>query len=90
MNERDAFLSTCLLLDIETTQQGRILKIGGVLGDREFVRSGQFDPKTAVAELDRFAERADWVAGHNLVRHDLKVIAEVNPAGVLSAAVCDH
>ncbi len=72
-----------LLLDLETTQQGRILKIGAVLGDREFVRSGQFDAVTAVSELDRFAEQADFVAGHNLVRHDLAVLSDIGPSGAL-------
>ena len=79
----NAFLSKCLLLDLETTQQGRILKIGAVLGDREFLRIGAFDSRAALLELDQFAEQADCVVGHNIFRHDLSMLAEVNSAAMV-------
>ena len=75
----DVILSKCLLLDLETTQQDRILKIGAVIGDQTFFRTGQFDVKTALAELDRFSQGVDCVVGHNLVQHDLAVLAKKNP-----------
>jgi len=81
MNQHSAaFLSRCLLVDLETTQQGRILKIGAVLGDKQFARLGQFDLPAALLELDRFAAAATCVAGHNLLQHDLTIMAEHNPA----------
>ena len=71
------------MLDLETTQQGRILKIGGVFWDKQFLLVGQFAPLAASLELDRFTAGADCVIGHNLLRHDLAVLAEKNPSLVL-------
>ena len=80
MNEQsNAFLEKCLLLDLETTQQGKILKIGAVFGEKHLLRVGQFDSRAAILELDRFAIGADCVIGHNLFRHDLAILAKQNP-----------
>lgn len=75
----DALLARCLMLDLETTQQGGVLKIGAVLGDMQYLRIGQFDLHAALTELDRFAAGAACVVGHNLVRHDLAMLAEKDP-----------
>ncbi len=72
-----------LLLDLETSPQGRLLKIGAVLGDRTCRFAGAFDPQTALATLDRLADQADGVVGHNIVRHDLPVLAETEPSAAL-------
>ena len=69
--QSDLFLSRCLLLDLETTQQARILKIGAVLGDKQFLRTGQFDLPESMLELDRFAAHSECIIGHNLLQHDL-------------------
>jgi ATP-dependent DNA helicase RecQ len=76
----DAFLSGCLLVDLETTQQSRVLKIGAILGDKQFQRIGQFDLATSLLDLDRFAANAVCVIGHNLLQHDLAILAEKNRA----------
>jgi ATP-dependent DNA helicase RecQ len=68
-----------LLLDLETTQPGEILKIGAACGDKRFLRIGTFDLQTATRELDRFASDAGCVVGHNLHRHDLAVLREKSP-----------
>jgi len=70
--------SQSLLLDLETTQKGRILKIGAVMGDKTFLRVGHFDLKTTLSELDHFSAKADCVVGHNIVQHDLSVLADAN------------
>ena len=67
-------------MDLETTQQGRILKIGAVLGDKQFLRAGQFDLPSSLLDLDRFAANAVCVIGHNLLQHDLAILAEKNSA----------
>jgi ATP-dependent DNA helicase RecQ len=77
--EVDAFLSTCLLVDLETTQQGRILKIGAVLGEKQFLRSGQFDLRKGVSDLEVLAAGAACVVGHNVVCHDLATLKDANP-----------
>lgn len=64
-----------LLLDLETSPAGAILKIGATRGPLVFERSGRFDTAAALRDLDRFAEGAVCVAGHNLVGHDLQVLA---------------
>ncbi len=69
----------CLLLDLETDQRNRILKIGAVRGSHSFLRVGRFDLRAALADLDRFADGADCVVGHNIIRHDLAVLADVHP-----------
>jgi len=75
----EVFLSKYLLLDLETTQQGKILKIGAVFADKIFLKTGHFDLRTALLELDRLSAGADCVVGHNIVQHDLSVLAEANP-----------
>ena len=72
------FVESCLLLDLETDQSNRILKIGAKLGARTFVRSGTFDQAQAVADLDRFGQGACCLVGHNLVRHDCRILQEAN------------
>ena len=82
-HEHISILPNFLLLDLETTPQGKVLKIGAVLGARAFLRNGRFDAREAVASLDRFAAHADGVAGHNLLLHDLPVLSEFAPAARL-------
>ncbi len=75
----DSLLATCLLLDLEASPQGRVFKIGAVLGDRRFQRVGAFDHQAAIRELDRFAAGAACVVGHNLLRHDLAIVSDQYP-----------
>lgn len=79
-----------LLLDLEATQTGALLKIGAVLGEQTFERKGRFEPETAWAELDRFAAGAECLAGHNLFEHDRTLLeAQAPRARVLSLPVVD-
>ena len=73
------FLAKCLLLDLETTRNLRVHHIGAVFGSEKFERSGQFDLKKSLVELDGFAEGADYVLGHNLLGHDLPVLEKLAP-----------
>ncbi len=68
-----------LLLDLEVSQQGKLLKIGAVLNNRTFARSGNFSLEFALDELAGLAGAALCVLGHNLVRHDLCVLREKSP-----------
>ncbi len=64
-------LTNSLLLDLETTLEGKIFKIGAVFQGQTFERQGRFNLKEALSELDRFGAEATYVLGHNILRHDL-------------------
>lgn len=72
-------LAHALLLDLEVSHQGKILKVGAVLGDETFARSGRFALREVWSELSRFARRASLLFGHNLLRHDLPVLRQSQP-----------
>lgn len=77
-----AFLNQSLFLDLETSEQekDRVLKIGAVLGGEVFERKGSFLLGEALESLDRMAAGAERVLGHNLIDHDLPVLARIAPA----------
>src|SRR5210317_1743068 len=72
-------LSKSLLLDLETTLEGKILKIGAVFQDHTFERQGRFNLKEALTELDQFGTGATYVLGHNLLGHDLPLLETIAP-----------
>ena len=72
----DRFLPGCLLLDLETSQSGQILKIGAARDSHAFLRIGRFDVQQALRELDVFAADAICLVGHNVLQHDLAVLDE--------------
>ena len=76
-----SFRPRCLSLDLEVGRQdGRICKIGAVRGDTgaklEYSGAGL---AAALANLDTLAEGASFVLGHNLIEHDLPILAAVQP-----------
>ncbi len=75
----NALLEHSLLLDLEVSHQGRLLKVGAVLGDRTLARSGNIALDVTLSELEQLAEGATCLVGHNLVRHDLQVLREQAP-----------
>jgi len=77
------FLHKCLLLDLETEADGRILKIGAVFRERVLERKGRFSLTTALTELDALAADATMVLGHNILNHDLPILAAQAPGLIL-------
>lgn len=75
----DRFLPGCLLLDLETSQSGQILKIGAARDSHAFLRMGRFDVQQALRELDVFAADAICLVGHNVLQHDLAILAKNQP-----------
>ena len=69
-------LDRALLLDLEVSHSGKILKLGAVLGPQRLARSGNVAFGVACGELTRLAAGAACVLGHNLVRHDLPILRE--------------
>lgn len=74
------FFSRCLLLDIETDENGEVYAIGGVIGERVFGRTERFDTHRALLELDSFANEAEYLLGHNLLHHDLPILRALGPS----------
>jgi ATP-dependent DNA helicase RecQ len=72
----EAVLRRALLLDLEVSHRGAILKLGAVLGNQQLARSGNASWEGILRELNRLAEGADCVLGHNLVEHDLPFLQE--------------
>ncbi|HYO11568.1 MAG TPA: RecQ family ATP-dependent DNA helicase [Thermoanaerobaculia bacterium] len=86
---RPSSLERCLFLDLETVED-RILKIGAVQGDRVLERKGRFPLREALAELDRMADGAEFILGHNLLDHDLPALERITPRlGLLGKPVVD-
>ena len=68
-----------LLLDLEVSHQGNILKLGAVCGEASLARSRGHNLASALAELATLGTNAKFVLGHNLVRFDLPVLREAAP-----------
>jgi len=75
----DELCGHSLLLDLETRPDGKIFKIGAVFQDQVFEKKGNFNLKDAIDALDRFSVGADYVLGHNLISHDLPLLAKQFP-----------
>lgn len=78
------FLQRCLLLDLETSRaernvEARILKIGALYRGRCYEWHGKPALADALARLDELAAGADFVLGHNVLAHDLPILARSAP-----------
>ena len=72
-------LQNTLFLDLEIVPRGDIIHMGAVRGDKIFERKGRFNTLTALKDLDTFAHGAEYIAGHNILFHDLPVMAQTCP-----------
>lgn len=75
----DSVLNRALLLDLEVSHSGNILKVGAAVRDRTLARSGAISVRTIAKDLTQLASMADCVLGHNLVRHDLPILQKQAP-----------
>jgi ATP-dependent DNA helicase RecQ len=83
------FLTSFLLLDLEAVND-RIYAIGAVLGEKVFQAQGKFVVDEALTALDRFAQEARGVLGHNLLDHDLALLNRLRPGlAILRKPVVD-
>ncbi len=78
--ETRAFLDRCCLVDIETNEQGAIYALGAVFREQRFLAG----PKQRIgvaqlAELDDFAQDAEFLLGHNILSHDLPCLRQHAP-----------
>lgn len=68
-----------LALDLEVSPSGEIFKIGAVLEKDTLVALHGGQTENILRELAHLASRADAVVGHNIVRHDLRVLRSRHP-----------
>ena len=77
------FIERCLALDLEVGADGRIRDVGAVRGDDELRIRDAASSSDAVQRLSAFADRADFVVGHNIVAHDRRFIEAHLPGSAL-------
>lgn len=80
MNRVKKILSRSLLLDLETTPDGKLLKVGAVCGTQQRFLKGGFSKPDAIQALDDLGRNADYVLGHNILDHDLPLLKKSLPA----------
>jgi len=69
-----------LWIDLETSQDGGVLKLGAFLGDQQIEAQSSHAVRDTLRRVDELAQHADAVAGHNVLDHDLVVLAKSHPA----------
>lgn len=72
----DELLGRALLLDLEVSPAGKILKIGAVHGGSVLAKSGSISARSLASDLAAVVTGAECLVGHNLVRHDLPILKE--------------
>ena len=77
--KRPPFLEEVLFLDLEAGKN-RIYRIGAILGARTFETEGKVATADTLRALDEFAGDARGVLGHNILDHDLPILAHLRPA----------
>ena len=83
MSTFDPLLGNCLLLDLETTPTGKVLKAGLVFQEESYFLKGKFTVGELGALLDKLACKADFVLGHNVAEHDMKVLRACLPSAAV-------
>ncbi len=74
-----ALLSSALLLDLEVSHEGVILKVGAVLRTSILSQSGRSGRQEVYEQLGRLSQEAACVLGHNIARHDLPILKKHAP-----------
>ena len=69
---------------------GRITKIGAALGKDRFFKNVDGESRDVLMALERFAKKATCVVGHNVIAHDLPLLAAQQPGlGLLQLPIID-
>jgi ATP-dependent DNA helicase RecQ len=83
-----AFINSGLFLDIEVNPvDGVITQVAAVLGSRKIHSAGK-GVSGALREIETMAAHAVYIAGHNVLDHDLSVIARNRPGSPLLQLPC--
>ncbi|MBT7259988.1 MAG: RecQ family ATP-dependent DNA helicase [Desulfobacula sp.] len=90
MKNKPPLFENILSLDFEMIPNGDLYQIGAVLNDKTFQRKDIKNVKSVLMELSQFSKNADYILGHNIVKHDLPVAKNLFPeAGFLTLPVID-
>lgn len=79
MNSAKNILDDSLLLDLETSPNGKVLKVGAFFGAEERFLKGRFSKSDVNRVLDELGCGAKYVLGHNILDHDLPILRKQFP-----------
>ncbi len=83
MTPFDSILDECLLLDLETTPAGKVLKAGMVLKEQSQFLKGRIRLEELGRALDTFSHGAKFLLGHNIIDHDMRILKECLPTSAV-------
>jgi ATP-dependent DNA helicase RecQ len=72
-------MAQTLFLDLETTRTGKIRHIGAVFNGNVYEKVKNAGSVKILKELDRFAQSATYILGHNLLGHDFPILKAAAP-----------
>jgi ATP-dependent DNA helicase RecQ len=72
-------MAQTLILDLETTRAGKIRHIGAIFNGSVYEKVKNAGSVKILKELDRFAQSATFILGHNLLGHDFPVLKIAAP-----------
>src|ERR1039458_4593180 len=75
----DALMQRALLLDLEVSHQGNILKLGAECDGASLALSGGHSLAATLDQLAKLSVNATLVLGHNLVRFDMPILRQKAP-----------
>lgn len=76
-------LDGCLLLDLEVSPAGKILKIGAELDGKVFTGGSDCESRGSLEDLASFSTGARLLVGHNILDHDLWLLRDKYPGHAL-------
>ena len=83
-------IDSLVALDFEMGINKKLYHIGAVFNTKTFQRNDIENEARAIRDLSVFADRADYLLGHNIARHDLPAAKAIWPdASFLSLPVID-
>ncbi|MGR9036977.1 MAG: RecQ family ATP-dependent DNA helicase [Gammaproteobacteria bacterium] len=84
------FLQKACALDLETNENGEVFSLGAVYAEETLRRQAPFQIGNVFRALNEFADKSEFLLGHNLLRHDLPVCRALMPdAGFLDKPAVD-
>ncbi|MGD8931585.1 MAG: RecQ family ATP-dependent DNA helicase, partial [Chromatiales bacterium] len=76
----EEFIRQTASIDLEANEAGRLYAVGAISGERSYAGKKNTHPLRMLQELDAFAEPADYLLGHNIIRHDLPILRGLAPS----------
>jgi ATP-dependent DNA helicase RecQ len=90
MKNNPCLLKNIISIDFETVPNGDLYHIGAVFKDKTFQRKDIKNLKAALRDLSEFSKDADYILGHNIIKHDLPIAKNLFPeANFLTLPVID-